>query len=220
VSDRYWLDRIIKDDLPVQDEPTLEPTVSSLFVQPMDARALRPDAAHRQVPRPHFPDRRPQSGIGQPDTPQPDIPVPDANRPDSEDDTHPGRIRPQQPAAPTRNPGVPLAPAAESMTAVVEPVEVSAASVTAPRQKQRIVRTDSSHRSEAPMEHSADRPPGPAGRGPVRPADAHSSKHSEITVRPARSVVEGADLLDRVLASVNSSQNDERTAQKEQKGQS
>jgi len=188
-SERYWLDRIIKDDLPVQDEPALEPTISHLFVEPSDARTQRLDTIHRQIPQPHFPDRHPQAGAGQPDAPLPDMPVPDANQPGSQDETSPGNLRPQQPAVPTRDPGVPLAPAAKSGTAMVHPVEGSATSLTAYPPKRRIVRSDPGH-------------------SPVQPEETDSTQDSGVTVRPARSVVDGADLLDRVLASVNSSQHD------------
>ena len=182
-SDRYWLDKIINDELPVTDEPAAEPVVSQLFGRPTDAPTLRLDAEHTEIPRPHFLDRGRQSGVGQRRSPQPDIPRPDSKRPDGENETGPNTMPPRRTGPPSRSPDVPLAPAAEqqSASAVVEqPVERPAA---VPKPKRQIVRVDTGHGPDIP------------DREPVRSA-------AKIVVKPAESVAAGSDLLDRILASV------------------
>ena len=192
-SDRYWLDKIINDELPVTDEAAAEPVVSQLFGRPTDAPTLRLDAEHAEIPRPHFLDRGRQSGVGQRRSPQPDIPRPDSKRPDSkrpdskrpdgENETGPNTMPPRRTGPPSRSPDVPLAPAAEqqSASAVVEqPAERPAA---VPKPKRQIVRVDTGHGPDIPDIE------------PVRSA-------AKIVVKPAESVAAGSDLLDRILASV------------------
>lgn len=189
-SDRYWLDKIINDELPVEEEPAAAPVVSELFGRPTDAPILRLDAAQSEVPRPHFMDRGRQSGVGQRRSPQPDIPEPDSKKPDG---GHDAPVVPPRPTSPHRTPDVPLAPAAELQPAAAvaeKPAERPAtatekqaeAEAPATQRKRRIVRVDSGH-------------------GPGVPTKKPAPK---IAVQPARSVVEGSDLLDRILASVES----------------
>lgn len=189
-SDRYWLDKIINDELPVTDEPAAEPVVSKLFGRPTNAPTLRLDAGQSEIPRPHFLDRGRQSGVGQRRSPQPDIPQPDAKRPDSE--PGPTTMPPRRTGPPSRGPDVPLAPAAEQQSGAA----VAERPATGPKPKQKVVRVDSGH-------------------GPSVPSKQPAAAAPKIVVKPAESVAAGSDLLDRILASVEVEKT--RTPKKQQK---
>jgi hypothetical protein len=183
-NDRYWLDKIINDELPVTEESAAEPVVSELFGRPTDAPTLRLDAGHSEIPRPHFLDRGRQSGVGQRRSPQPDIPQPDSKRPDDENGTDgngPRTMPPRRTGPPSRSPDTPLAPAAEQKPASA----VAERPAAVPKPKRRIVRVDSGHGPGVPSRQPAEAAP-------------------TIAVKPAESVAAGSDLLDRILASVES----------------
>lgn len=218
-SDREWLDDIINDELPVEQEPVAEPAVSELFGRPTDAPTLRLDAAHRSVPRPHFLDRGDQTGIGQPRTPEPDIPAPDSKKPDDRPDDPPIVVPPRGDGSRRRTPDVPFTPAAgqqEAETAKQSQgiVEQLRQPVKEPEQNspvsRPVFRIDSTHGSGVPSK----RPARPASAVVAQNQSARSdeseqkqaagSQAAKISVEPARSVAAGSDLLDRVLASVES----------------
>jgi hypothetical protein len=198
-SDRYWLDKIINDELPVSEEPAAEPVVTQLFGRPTNAPTLRLDAGHSEIPRPHFLDRGRQSGVGQQRSPRPDIPQPDSKRPDRETEDGPDTIPPRRSSSPRRGPDVPLAPAAEEQSAGTAVSERPAA---VPKPKQRIVRVDTGHDPGLPAKQPADRQPTAKTQSATERSTTDSSQ--KIVVKPAASVVAGSDLLDRILASVES----------------
>lgn len=232
-TDREWLDDIINDDLPIEEEPAAEPAVSELFGRPTDAPVLRLDAKHREVPRPHFLDRGHQTGVGQPRAPQPDMPEPEDKQPDDKPDQTPIVVPPRRTDPPSRTPDVPLAPAAAEPaatgTAVLEPASgiVEQLSRKRPRPKKqeqkphlgrKIVRIDSTHGAGVPSKK-------PVGQ-PASKVVSNRETESEvkISVQPAKSVEAGSDLLDRILARVepqkNQTDDEQQTGRRGQKEQS
>lgn len=208
-SDREWLDDIINDELPIEEEPAADPAVSELFGRPTDAPVLRLDAKHREVPRPHFLDRGHQTGVGQPRAPQPDMPEPEDKQPEDKPDQTPIVVPPRRTDPPSRTPDVPLAPAAAepaTTTAVLEPAGiVEQLSRKKPRPKKhdqkphlsrKIVRIDSTHGAGV----SSKKPVGQPASKVVSKAETESEV--KISVQPAKSVEAGSDLLDRILARV------------------
>lgn len=214
-SDREWLDDIINDELPIEEEPAAEPAVSELFGRPTDAPMLRLDAKHREVPRPHFLDRGHQTGVGQPRAPQPDMPEPEGKQPETRPDRTPIVVPPRRTDSPSRTPDVPFAPAATepaaASTAVLEPAGiVEQLSRKRPRPKKleqkphlgrKIVRIDSTHGAGVP----AKKPVGQPASNVVRRIEPDSEP--KISVQPAKSVEAGSDLLDRILARVEPQKN-------------
>lgn len=123
VTERNWLDRIINDELPIDDEPIQVPAGETLFGQP--ARMVRIDEPHATIPKPHFLKRGGQSGSvpvtpGAPDEPEPN------HTDDNDQPSRPTTYAPRRHDRPTtRRPGRPEAPARPAATAdqptVVEP---------------------------------------------------------------------------------------------------
>ena len=112
-SDRYWLDRIINDEMPIEHEPIQIAADERLFGQP--TRLLRVDEPHASIPKPHFLKRGGQSG-GIPITPgAPDEPQPEQSDDDRRDkrDKRPTTYAPdRRDRTTTRRPVIPAAPAA------------------------------------------------------------------------------------------------------------
>lgn len=222
-SDRYWLDKIIDDELPVEEEPATEPVISEMFGKPTNAPTLRLDAAQREIPRPHFMDRGRQSGVGQPRSPQPNIPQPGSKKPNSGRSDTPVVVPTRRTNSPSRTPDVPLAPAATQQSATAATVTQRAASdesrsgepasEPAPKSHRatRIVRIESSHGpDDAPRQPTGQlREPGTSiakaetKSNTASTANTPSEKSTpKIAVSPAPSVAAGSDLLDRILAAV------------------
>lgn len=220
-SDREWLDEIINDELPIEEEPAAEPAVSELFGRPTDAPVLRLDAEHREVPRPHFLDRGHQTGVGQPRAPQPDMPEPEDKQPEDKPNPPPIVVPPRRTDSPSRTPDVPLAPAASepaTVTAISDPPGiVEQLTRSRPTRKKReqkphlgrkIFRIDSTHGAGVPSKKTVGQPASQVvsdekSQAPVSPqVEAETESAAKISVQPAQSVAAGSDLLDRILASV------------------
>ena len=159
---RFWLERIIQNELPIEDEPVSLPNGEQLFGQATPI--LRVDAAHSSVPKPHFLAAGGASGIRRGSAP------PSADPESGESDSPmtgtretPETRTPRHDDRPSRSqPMVPLRPAAEH-SATVEtgtgvssgialdlarmPSSVVASRETEPRHKpgRRAFRVDSGH---------------------------------------------------------------------------
>lgn len=115
-SERYWLDRVINNDLPVTEESVDFPHETQLFGKPEPI--IRIDSAHASIKRPHFLNNDSESdgvgrfvpaGVDDPASGSPDSP--------SEENSDPGVNRPNRHSdggrTPTRStPPVPMRPAA------------------------------------------------------------------------------------------------------------
>ncbi len=124
-GERFWLERIIQNELPIEDEPVSLPNGEQLFGKAMPI--VRVDAAHSSVPKPHFLAAGGESGVrrgsappsADPESDESDSPVTDTGtttdtRTPRHDD-RPGRSQPM----------VPLRPAAEHSPVVEAGARVS-----------------------------------------------------------------------------------------------
>ena len=112
-SGRYWLDRMIENDIPIDDEMVIYPHNTKLFGKPVPIQRI--DALHSAIPRPHFSARGGQSGVLKASPAVPDAPSPDS--PDSPRDdivtVRSGRPSRSQGVLAQQIPKPPLTPAAE-----------------------------------------------------------------------------------------------------------
>lgn len=113
LGQRYWLDRIIQNELPIDDEPVLLPQGEQLFGKAMQVR--RVDAAHHSVPKPHFLAAGGASGVRRPGSPSPAEPESgESDAPRTTTNPSSKTRTPQRDDRPGRSlPAVPLRPAAE-----------------------------------------------------------------------------------------------------------
>ena len=190
-TSRYWLDRIIDDELPIDEEPVQITAGEALFGRP--TRIVRVDAPHASIPMPHFLKRGGQSGAV-PTTPSaPNLPHPE--RTDDEDrDQRPTTYTPRRSDRPAtrrpHRPDVPVRPAARAgQSSVVEPPAETALDAAT----RRTVRIDTAH----PVTDTAQtsEPPGRKRRTPgTRP-------ETSTAVSPDDARDKG--LLDRILIQVD-----------------
>ncbi len=199
-TSRYWLDRIINDELPIDEEPVQITAGEALFGRP--TRIVRVDEPHASIPMPHFLKRGGQSGSvpttpSAPDSPHPELPD------DDDRDQRPTTYTPQRSDRPTtrrpQRPDVPVRPAARSkQSTVAETVaettsEPSPESLAAPAATRRTVRIDTAHPVTDTVQTSE-----PARRERRMPG-----------TRPGRSTTVSPDdardkgLLDRILIQVD-----------------
>ena len=192
-SDRYWLDRLISNDLPIEEQKASAFDQQQLFGRPTPASILRVDCGHQEIPKPHFLSRGDQSGVaGRKPTP-PEQPEPELTDPEHREDSR--TVKPtRRPPAPGRNvPPIPVRPAAELEPAAQAvatdatdspPVEASRSETKA----KRFVRIDSGHET-----------PGSAVGSTKAPKIA---RRKVVAVKPSPTVTEGFDVLDRALSAV------------------
>lgn len=238
-SGRYWLDRMIENDIPIEDEDVNYPHNTQLFGKP--APIQRVDAAHRSVPRPHFSAPGGKSGVLKDNPAAPDAPSPSIS---DNDDTRIVRVHSGRPLRKQGAAAVPMPHSVETAakrrdsasglsefaatavfgdtaqhvdrpsgtvdTAVgdttvgdttatdttateASKTETSAAepSVAAAKKPDRQFRLDTGHKADEKVARTSSRPAG--GLKPV-------------TVQPSQVVVKGANLLDRILSSVEHEQ--------------
>ena len=176
LGERYWLDRIIQNELPIEDEPVELPQGEQLFGKAVPIRRL--DAAHQSVPKPHFLAAGGESGIRRTSQPTPGDPESTGDdSPVSTTDPHTPSTTPYRDDRPGRSrPAVPMRPAAERRTtsesdsdiAVVERLHSTAAEAdtapkSAPERVQTLKRTAipvDGESAEAKAESETDRQPG------------------------------------------------------------
>ena len=215
-SGRYWLDRLIENDIPIEEEAVNYPHRTQLFGKP--APIQRVDAAHRSVPRPHFSTPGGKSGVLKETPAMPDAPSPEIS--DSGQKRivriHKGGLARQQAAAvpaphsvgtkPQRTqpePGIfdfaatvvfgDTGQSSNAASAVEEPAPKTPAKPT------RQFRLDAGHKATEATEATE----AIAHAEAVRPAPTRKT----VSVQPSRVVVQGANLLDRILSSVDHEQN-------------
>ena len=210
-SGRYWLDRIIDNDIPIEEEAVNYPHKTQLFGKP--ASIQRIDTSHRSVPRPHFSAPGGKSGVlkenpAMPDAPSPDIS--DAGQKRIVRIHKGGPVRQQAAAVPAPHSvgAKPQRPQPEpgtfefAATAVFgDTGQSSNAASTAdeepaletPPKPTRQFRLDTGHKTAETTAHTAEDRPAPTRK--------------TVSVQPSRVVVEGANLLDRILSSVDHEQN-------------
>ena len=209
-SGRYWLDRMIENDIPIEEEAVNYPHKAQLFGKP--APIQRIDVAHRSVPRPHFSAPGGKSGVLKEKPTTPDAPSPDISDAGQKRIVriHKGGPARQQAAAvpaphsvgakprrPQPEPGIfefaatavfgDIGQSSNAASTSEEPV------LETPAKPTRQFRLDTGHKSAETTARSV------AGR----PAPTRKS----VSVQPSRVVVQGANLLDRILSSVDHEQN-------------
>ncbi|NQV28171.1 MAG: hypothetical protein HQ518_27785 [Rhodopirellula sp.] len=237
-SGRYWLDRMIENDIPIEEEPVSYPHNTQLFGKP--APIQRIDAAHNAVPRPHFSAPGGKSGVLKENPEMPDAPSPEFS------DSGAPRIVKIHSGRPSQRQRAAAVPAPHSVrmaserhredsdlpefaaTAVfgdagqkTDAVETSEAT---PDKTRRQFRLDRGHQS-ASAEHRAGESKAAekvsaesksiqqtTDQAPARPeflkhvagTRSHSAvSRKTVSVQPSPVVVQGANLLDRILSAVD-----------------
>lgn len=192
-SDRYWLDRIINDEMPIEDEAVDIPGDEALFGRP--TRLVRVDEPHATIRKPHFLKRGGESG-SVPVTPQtPDLPHPEK----SDDDDHgkrPTTYAPERRDRSTmRRPGRPAAPAAsaELVDVPAVTVETAHAQETVQTQPTPTFRIDTAH----PATHA------PAAPKPKKRIPGTRPGRSANAVASAQQTSRDESVLDRILFQVD-----------------
>jgi len=213
-SGRYWLDRMIENNIPIDEETVSYPHNTQLFGKP--APIQRVDAAHQTVPRPHFSAPGGKSGVLS-ETPM----MPDAPTPENSDENgtrivkvHSSRLLRKQSAAAgpmphsvetaAHRPDATSGHSRFTETAVfgdtAQPADQSPSTVNlsdsessvVPVQKSvRQFRVDDGHRTDKNEARTTGRP---------------TPRRKAVTVQPSPFVVQGANLLDRILSSVEHEQ--------------
>lgn len=224
-SGRYWLDRMIENDIPIEDEEVDYPHNTQLFGKP--APIQRVDAAHRSVPRPHFSAPGGKSGVLKENPTMPDAPAPENS------DRNDTRIVRVHSGRPLRKQGAAAVPvphsvetAAKRRDAASGLSEFAATAVfgDSARQVDQSSRTvekpttfeeSEAEASSAEASATSSQKPGrqfrldtghKADEEASRPATRHAGSRRPVTVQPSPVVVRGANLLDRILSSVEHEQ--------------
>lgn len=208
-SGRYWLDRMIENDIPIEDEEVNYPHNTQLFGKP--APIQRVDAAHRSVPRPHFSAPGGKSGVLKNNPAAPAAPSPDIS------DTGQKRIVKVHAGGSTRSQAAAAVPTPHSVgaaarqrqggsdlsefaaTAIFGDGDAGQNSNTASDTDERTLETPAKPGRQFRLDTGHKKPETPAGR----PA----TTRKPVTVQPSPVVVQGANLLDRILSSVDHEQN-------------
>jgi hypothetical protein len=216
-SGRYWLDRMIENDIPIEEETVNFPHDTQLFGKP--APIQRVDAAHKTVPRPHFSAPGGKSGVLKDNPATPDTPTPDISDTDHKRivRVHSGRTSQMQSAAaiPTPHSVGTAAERRDNPSGISEfaetvvygdagqPVNSSATSdssatsgETSSKKPSRQFRLDTGHAA-------ADQK---TAEGKLRTPGQSVPRRKPATVQPSPVVVQGANLLDRILSSVEHEQ--------------
>ena len=213
-SGRYWLDRMIENNIPIDEETVDYPHNTQLFGKP--APIQRVDAAHRTVPRPHFSAPGGKSGVLSETPMMPAAPTPENS---DENDTrivkvHSSRLLRKQSAAAVSMPhSVETAAHRRDTTSehsrFAETVVFgdtvhqtdqfpgtvdlsdSESSALPVKKSDRQFRVDNGHKTDKNDTHTTGRP---------------TPRRKAVTVQPSLFVVQGANLLDRILSSVEHEQ--------------
>lgn len=232
-SGRYWLDRMIENDIPIVEENVDYPHRKQLFGKP--APIQRIDAGHTSVPRPHFSMPGGKSGVLKENPAVPDAPSPDISGADSDRivRVHSGRSHMQQKAASipephTSRPAVkPQHEELESNTAAESSTpsssqpsgvlkDESRKPVNAGKRSFRVdsggednsrqLRADSDQQATDETSESTSTKRGESLAGPEFLKKSHRHRNpsdpESVQVQPSPVVVQGANLLDRILSSV------------------
>jgi len=173
-GDRYWLDRIIENDLPVIEEPVQLPQAEQFFgrATPAARPVHRVDAAAPQHARPHFP-MNAAAASGR---------APENSRPMTDAESQPAPAN--SPTESTPTPATPARPSARVAAAFADHTQQPS------HHTQSIVGTGS------PLRAASLR------RIDARHSGQPEAPKSDVVIQPARSVTDGTDLLDRILSRV------------------
>lgn len=211
-SGRYWLDRMIENDIPIEEEAVNYPHNTQLFGKP--APTQRVDAAHRSVPRPHFSAPGGKSGVLKDNPVAPDAPSPDISGTDHKRIVriHSGGTAQKQSAAAIPTPHSTSTTARRrdkksgvsqfAETAVYgdagQLVDSSATSdeTSSKKKPTQQFRLDTGH--TASNQKTAEEK--------LRTPGQSVPRRKSVTVQPSPVVVQGANLLDRILSSVEHEQ--------------
>lgn len=231
-SGRYWLDRMIDNDIPVVEETVNFPHGTQLFGRP--APIQRIDAAHKSVPRPHFSMPGGKSGVLKENPAMPDAssPQPSGSESDRIVRVHSGRPSRKQSAAAIPEPHS-VNPVAKQHSEITESGDVADSEASRnipvnddpkdrPREMaptdERIFRVDSGREAAAltsdaggpsdaaNTEHGTSSETGSSIGPQFLKKDQRGRRTSgrqPVAVQPSPIVVQGANLLDRILSSVD-----------------
>lgn len=210
-SGRYWLDRMIENDIPIEEETVNYPHKTQLFGKP--APIQRIDAAHKAVPRPHFSAPGGKSGVLKDNPATPDAPTPDIFNTDSR------RIVRVHSSGTSQKQSAAAIPTPHS---VGEATERRKDPSTIPEFAETAVYGDAEQpdHSTATSDEASSKKTGRQFRLDTRHAASDQEKVEEtnrtpgqsvprrksVTVQPSPVVVRGSNLLDRILSSVEHEQ--------------
>jgi hypothetical protein len=221
-SGRYWLDRMIENDIPIEEEAVNYPHNTQLFGKP--APLQRVDAAHRTVPRPHFSAPGGKSGVLTENPTMPGAPTPEHS---GKHDTRIVRVHAGGPlrkqaaaAAPTPRPVETAAKHRDATSGLSEFAATAVFGDTAQQvdQSSDTVETAAERSAETSVSESpvaSAKKPGRQFRFDTghktdeeggRTASRTAGSRKPVTVQPSPVVVRGANLLDRILSSVEHEQ--------------
>lgn len=198
-TSRYWLDRIINDELPIDEEQTRLPTDEPLFGRP--TRIVRVDEPHAKLPKPHFLKRGGQSGTiplptGAPDSPQPE------QSDDDNVDSRPTTYTPRRPdTSTTRRPrrsDVPMRPAATAEQTEIAENAAEPAKTARPASSGRTFRIDTAH----PEPARTAKPGVPVSNVPHQTKRTPGSRPRSSDVKSSHATRDEG-LLDRILFQVD-----------------
>lgn len=231
-SGRYWLDRMIENDIPVIEESVDYPHGKQLFGRP--APIHRIDAAHKSVPRPHFSMPGGRSGVLKENPAVPDASSPHPSGSESEQMVriHSGHPSRKQSAA-----AIPeshsVKPAAKRQSENAESGDAADASANQDIQKvddlkeltreaastdgrnfrldsgrhEAVLNSDAADASHASNNEHGSTPEPEASTGPQflkkDQRGRRKSGRQPVAVQPSPIVVQGSNLLDRILSSVD-----------------
>ena len=225
-SGRYWLDRMIENDIPTVEETVNYPHNTQLFGKP--APIQRIDAGHNAIPRPHFSAPGGKSGVLQATPAMPDEPSPDLS------DSDAGRIVRIHAGRPSQRQSALAEPTPESVSPVtaprVEPFASPAGSVS-PTEVETVVFGDAGQKADSNKvcetqsragrkfhidtghptadlitDNSADKSADQSAVTDARTRSRTTSGRRPVAVQPSPVVVQGANLLDRILTTVDQDQ--------------
>lgn len=228
-SGRYWLDRMIENDIPIVDETVDYPHNTQLFGKP--APIQRVDAAHKSIPRPHFSAPGGKSGVLKANPAMPDAPAPDTSDEDQKRivKVHSGRPS-QQSARAVPEPHTPTSVPEPQHAPFAEPGDIETAvfgdtgsggkrdqNVAQSSSKpERSFRLDTGHKTVTASSREATTATDSTRResgSTTAPNLLKKSEHSSgrvrstrqtVSVQPSQVVVQGSNLLDRILTTVDS----------------
>ena len=205
-SGRYWLDRMIENDIPIEDEEVDYPHNTQLFGKP--APIQRVDAAHRSVPRPHFSAPGGKSGVLKNNPAAPDAPSPDISASGQKRivKVHAGGPTKAQAAAAVPNPHS-VGAAAEQRQEGSALSEFAATAIFGDAGQDSDAASDTDERTlETPAKPGRQFRLDTGHKKQETPAGRPATTRKPVTVQPSPVVAQGANLLDRILSSVDHEQ--------------
>ena len=200
-SGRYWLDRMIENDIPVEEEAVNYPHNTQLFGKPVPIQ--RVDAAHRSVPRPHFSAPGGKSGVLKENPAMPDAPSPEISDASQKRIVriHAGGLAKRQAAAAVPSPYSVGAAAEKRQQGSGLPEFAATAVFGDAGQNTNTDETAPETSAKPSRQFRID-----TGHKTVKTTNRPAPTRKPVTVQPSPVVVHGANLLDRILSSVDHEQ--------------